>query len=115
MAQNNQKQDWRKVMLTQYSIFGSIAGLEVALLAIFATFLKNTISLWEKILFSSIALLLFLEIIGILWLINQERKVAFGNRMQCFREKESTYRLILNIVMVLTWLLILILLLVHIW
>lgn len=113
--QNQQKEDWRKVMLAQYSIFGTIAGLEITALTIFVSFGSNLFQLEEKIIFTITVALLFLEVIGILWLINQERKGAFGVQMHCFQENETTYRLILNISMVITWGLILSLLLIRIW
>jgi len=116
MNQEDNKSSWRQVMLMQYQVFGTIAGLEVTALTVFVSFVKDNFIYREKFIFTVIAILLFLEIIGILWMINQERKLAYNkDLMQCFQENESNYRLILNAIMALTWLLILILLCVHIW
>lgn len=117
----DKKADWRKVMLTQYSIFGTIAGLEVASLSIFAALTRNSFILAEKILFTSVAVFLFVEVGAILWMINQERKVAWheatgkGDDMLSFRTIETYFRSGLIIVMNLTWITILLLFVVHIW
>lgn len=111
----NHKEDWRKVMLTQYSIFGTIAGLEVTSLAIFVSFVKSELDLAEKILFTIISGVLFIEVAMILWMINQERRVAWGDNMQSFQENETFLRTFLIIIMVLNWALILSLLVIHVW
>ena len=111
----NHKEDWRKVMLTQYSIFGTIAGLEVTALAIFASFSNSGLNLAEKILFTIISVALFLEVAMILWMINQERRVAWGDNMQSFQENETFLRILLIIIMILNWALILSLLVIHVW
>ncbi len=114
MAEN--KDDWRKVMLTQYSIFGTVAGLEVTALTIFAALAnENIVSIAEKVIFSVTSFSLFIEIIFILWLINQERRVAFGDPMQDFQKNERIYRGTLIILMIVTWGLLLALLLLRIW
>lgn len=108
--------DWRKVMLTQYSIFGTVAGLEITALSIFASFIRTPLPLGEKIIFSITTAGLFIEIILILWLINQERKVAFNSdSMRSFMENESAYRITLILLMIITWGLLLSLLLIKIW
>lgn len=115
------KADWRNVMLTQYSIFGTIAGLEVTSLSIFAALTKGSFILVEKILFTSVALFLFLEVGVILWMINQERKVAWyeatrkGDDMLSFKTNETYFRSSLIIVMNMTWMMILLLFVIHIW
>lgn len=109
------KEDWRKVMLTQYSIFGTIAGLEVTSLAIFVSFVRSGLNLAEKILFTIISGTLFLEVVMILWMINQERRVAWGDNMQSFQENETFLRTFLIFIMVLNWALILSLLIIHVW
>lgn len=114
-AVNNKQQDWRKVMLTQYSILGSIAGLEVTSLAIFVSFGKAELLLAEKILFTIISVVLFAEVVMILWMINQERRVAWGDSMQSFQENEVFLRTFLIIIMILNWALILSLLIIHVW
>lgn len=112
---HNHKEDWRKVMLTQYSIFGTIAGLEVTSLAIFVSLVRSELDLAEKILFTIISGVLFLEVVMILWMINQERRVAWGDNMQSFQENETFLRTFLIIIMILNWALILSLLVVHVW
>jgi len=117
----NHKEDWRKVMLTQYSIFGTIAGLEVASLSIYSALAGNAFILVEKILFTIVAVFLFVEVGMILWMINQERKVAWheatgeGDDMLSFRTNETFFRSGLIIVMNMTWIMILLLFVVHIW
>lgn len=117
MSSQTQKEDWRKVMVTQYSIFGTIAGLEVTALTIFAAFGDGSgaTPIEWKVLFTITVALLFFEVVGILWMINQERKVAFGVPMQCFRENESFYRSVLILIMILTWGFILTLLIMKVW
>ncbi|MBU1000295.1 hypothetical protein KKE78_02795 [Patescibacteria group bacterium] len=102
-------------MLTQHSVFGTIAGLEVTALAIFVSLGKPHLNLAEKILFTIISGVLFLEVAMILWMINQERRVAWGDSMQCFQENETFLRTFLIIIMVINWALILSLLVVHVW
>lgn len=111
----SRKQDWRQVMVTQYSIFGTIAGLEVTALAIYVSF-RTSISFPEKIIFSISSFFLLLEVMLILWLINQERKVAFDESVMFdFMRSEFIYRNILIIIMIITWGLILSLLILRIW
>ena len=111
---SNQRQEWRQVMLTQYNIFGTIASLEVATLAIYIG-VSSQLFLSEKIIFSLTTLFLFTEVLVILWLINQERKVAYGDKMDCFKEKESFYRSALILIMIITFGLIITLLVIRIW
>ncbi|MBU1000005.1 hypothetical protein KKE78_01230 [Patescibacteria group bacterium] len=42
--------DWRKVMLTQHSVFGTIAGLEVTALAILTSITSNGLGSNEEFL-----------------------------------------------------------------
>lgn len=103
-------------MLTQFSTFGTTAGLQVAALAIYATLNKFTLLLCEKIIFTSAAICLFIEVSLILWLINQERKVAFNEgNMTKFKKNERYYRNTLITVMIISWGLILTLLIIRIW
>jgi hypothetical protein len=107
--------DWRHVMLSQYGIFGTIASLEVASLGILTQVLDKHVSSSEKQLFFFSSLSLLLEIILILWLINQERKTAFHpQQMLIFRKYEFIYRNILIFIMAFTAALILLLFNVHI-
>lgn len=108
--------DWRKVFVTQYSLFGAISGLEITALTIFTTF-RSTEPLGseERLVFTAVCFLLFLQVAWILWMINQERKVAAGEPMTCFRENERFYRNLLNLVIVLSWGLTLALLVLRVW
>lgn len=111
-----QKQDWRSVMLAQYGSFGTIAGLEVASLSIFAAFSKHPLLFSQKILFTFASLALLIEVPLILWLINQERKVVFNEEnMRSFQVNERKYRNFLILLMSSGWSLILLLLLSVIW
>ncbi len=95
-------------MLAQYSIFGTIAGLEVASLSIFAALLKNPLTLLSKILFFITVLTLLTEVPLLLWLINEERKVAFNDEgMIWFKTNEKYFRKALVLLMGFGWLLIL--------
>lgn len=111
MIDQSDKQDWRSVMLSQYNIFGTIAGLEVASLSIFASLFPKNLLCFQKILFSLTAMTLLMEIPLILWLINEERKVAFGEEdMTWFKRNEKMFRNILIWVMGIGWFFILALL-----
>lgn len=112
---NGYPDDWRKVMLAQYSIFGSVAGLEVTALTIFATLTSQGSTLAEKVIFSITCGFLFFDIILILWLINQERRVAANDSIPSFQENERVYRSTLIVIMIVTWGLLLTLLLLKIW
>lgn len=116
MIDPHDKSDWRSVMLAQYSMFGTIAGLEVASLAIFATLLNTPIHLLTKILFTLTTITLLIEVPFLLWLINKERKVAFNDpNMKWFQTNERYFRKTLIWIIGLGWLLILALLLSAIW
>jgi hypothetical protein len=116
MIDTPDKSDWRSVMLAQYGIFGTIAGLEVASLSIFAALLKPPLVCLSKILFTVTTLILLIEVPLILWLINEERKVAYNEQnMVWFRKNERLFRNILIYLMVSGWLLILTLLISVIW
>jgi len=111
MIDPHEKDDWRKVMLAQYNIFGTIAGLEVTSLAIFASLFKSPLMLYQKYLFALSALVLIFEVPLMLWLINQERKVAFNEQnMVWFKKNETHFRNFLILLMGIGWSLILILL-----
>lgn len=116
MYDAHEKSDWRSVMLAQYNIFGTIAGLEVASLSIFATLLKVPLSDFSKVLFILTALVLLIEVPLILWLINEERKVAFNDEnMIWFRTNEKHFRKFLIWLMGFGWLFILMLLVSVVW
>lgn len=110
------KEKWLKIVLAQYGLFGTIAGLEVTALAIYVSFAKIAFSATEKVFFSITAFCLFAEVVLILWMINQERKVAFNDEnMSNFKKKERNYRNSLITIMSITWGLILFLLTLRIW
>lgn len=116
MTNSWEKEGWRSAVLAQYSTFGTIAGLEIASLTIFASLLKSPLSLIVKILFTIISAILFVEVPLILYLINQERKVAFNAAiMNRFIKNEERYRNYLIWLMEFGWLFILILLLTIVW
>jgi hypothetical protein len=113
---NNYDEDWRKVMLTQYSVFGTIVGLEVTALTIFVTLVgKYGIGLAEKIVFTTAAFFLFIAVVLALWMINQERRVAANDKMENFKKNERIYRGFLILDMIITWGLLLSLLLLRTW
>lgn len=116
MIDEHDKQDWRSVMVSQYAIFGSIAGLEVAALSIFATLSKQSMLFIEKFFFSLTVIPLLVAIPLILWLINEERKVAFNDGdTRWFRANEKKFRHILIWTMVISWILLLSLLVSVVW
>lgn len=104
MIDQHDKSDWRQVMLTQYGIFGTIAGLEVASLSIYAALSNVPITTIQRFLFTVTSLSLLGEVPMILWLINQERKVAFNEAdMMWFKKNERTFRNFLIILMTTGW------------
>lgn len=116
MIDTSDRDDWRTVMLAQYNSFTAIAGLKVASLAIFATLLKTPVPNLIKIVFTLSAVALFIEIPLILWLINEERKVAFNDGdMRWFKTNEKHIRKFLIGTVVFGWIMILILLVLSVW
>lgn len=114
----NNKNDWRAVMLAQYSMFGVMAGLEVTALTIFSKFDDN-LTCTERWVFSFAILSLILQVVILLLLINSEREVASGNKCYLgycnFQGKEKVYRWALIIITAIAWILMAILLIISIW
>ena len=113
----NNKDDWRRVMLAQYNIFGVMAGLEVTALTIFSR--SDDLALNIRWIFAAAIISLFSQVILTLFLINAEREVASGNKCYLgycnFQGKEKIYRWALIIITAITWILMSTLLVISIW
>lgn len=113
----NNKNDWRAVMLAQYSMFGVMAGLEVTALTIFSR--SDDLALNIRWIFVAAIIFLFSQVILTLFLINAEREVASGNKCYLgycnFQGKEKVYRWALIIITAIAWILMAILLIISIW
>lgn len=101
------KEQWRSVMLTQYSIFGVMTGLEMTALAIFASLSTQVNQGPNKAMFILSVISLVLQVIFIVLLINAEREIASGNECYLggchFQGKEKIYRWILMFIIFISW------------
>lgn len=111
MIDPSDKNDWRSVMLSQYNVFGTIAGIEVASLSIVAVLIKTPLTCLSKTLFTLTTIALLVEVPLLLWLINEERRVAYNEQgLAWFKKNEKYFRNLLIYLMISSWVFILALL-----
>ncbi|MBU1119161.1 hypothetical protein KKH43_04740 [Patescibacteria group bacterium] len=101
IQKESRKIEWRQMMIAQYGTFGTVAGVMIAALTIYASLETKK----DKVLIGSFYLedLLFIVSLGclvvsiilILMLINRERDLAWGTKdakLEEFKKKEPRYR-----------------------
>ncbi len=103
-------------MLGQYSLFGTLAGLEITALTIFVSLGTESTYDFEKITFSIVGTILVLQITIMLILVDGERRMAWNSsRMKVFQKHKEKMRNLLIYSFFASWSLILFLLNVRIW
>jgi uncharacterized Tic20 family protein len=109
----NKDSRWLNFVATQYAIFGTITGLEATSLSVFVADLQSAPL---KIIFTITCVFLLLQLIILVWIVNQERKLAYDRtQMIDFQKKEESYRISLIIIMVINWGLILSMMILKAW